>query len=116
MTPIILPGPTGAYLEYPADHLNHDLAVEQVEMTRLCYITIMIGASSPLPLALYWDSLVTKIADTHPDRKVVILLRYAPCIEVLDNGEDYSLRARIATIPDMSKEFWVNEKLNWIEP
>lgn len=108
MTPIILPGPPQACIEFPADHLNHDLSVEQVPMTYLRYITIGIAADSPLPLALYWDSLLTRIADTHPDRKVVILLRAAPCIEALDRDEGvcYRLRARLATIPDMGPAFW----------
>lgn len=109
MTPIILTGPIGTYLEYPADHLDKDLdLMVGLEMEMQRYVTILIGAASPLPLAVYWDSLLTRIADTYPDRKVVILLRAPPCIEKQyeEEEEGFRLRARLATIPAMPLGFW----------
>lgn len=98
MTPIILRGPAQSGLVFPVG----------VDMTHTPYITVLLGAPSPLPLALYWDSLLTRIADTHPDRKVVILLRSDPRIEELPAvaGGGFTFRVRLATLPAMPSGFW----------
>lgn len=96
MTPIIIRGPTQPGLVLPAE----------VDITHTPYITVLLGAPSPLPLALYWDKLLTRIADTHPDRKVVILLRSDPRIEELPSGGGFTFRVRLATIPAMPSDFW----------